>query len=101
MLERALLPGHRLRLGRLLRRHQTARRSRATARRRVWATGLVLGLAGVVAVFLPKAMATEADPSLLGTIAVIGMALSYATGVLMNRTIFVRNPNLHPFPRPT
>jgi len=57
--------------------------------------GLILGMVGVVAVFLPKAIGT--DPSLLGAVAVGGMAVSYAGSVLANRSLFSKNPDLHPF----
>jgi drug/metabolite transporter (DMT)-like permease len=59
--------------------------------------GLLSGIGGVVAIFLPKLLLGHVDNSLLGTIAVALMASSYGASVLMNRTLFLKNPNLNPF----
>lgn len=59
--------------------------------------GLALGIAGVVAIFLPRLLASGQDSSLLGATAVTLMALSYAASVLCNRAIFAGHPKLHPF----
>ncbi len=60
-------------------------------------TGLALGILGVLLIFLPKLLTTNANSSLLGALAVAGMAWSYATGVLLNRSLFTKNVALHPF----
>jgi drug/metabolite transporter (DMT)-like permease len=63
--------------------------------------GLLSGILGVTAIFLPKLLAAGSDHSslstLLGALAVAFMACSYGTGVLLNRTLFLRHPNLSPF----
>lgn len=63
--------------------------------------GLIAGIAGIMAIFLPKIVVADSTQSsydtLFGTIAVTLMACSYATGVLLNRTLFVKNPSLSPF----
>jgi drug/metabolite transporter (DMT)-like permease len=59
--------------------------------------GLLSGIGGVVAIFLPKLLQGRVDNSLLGTIAVAFMAASYGTSVLMNRGLFQKNPALNPF----
>ncbi len=59
--------------------------------------GLFAGIAGVITIFLPKVLDSRADPSLWGTLAVVFMAISYATGALMNRTLFKKDPGLNPF----
>ncbi len=60
-------------------------------------TGLLAGIFGVVAIFITKILASESDPSLAGTLSVVLMAVSYAIGVLTNRSIFTRFPNLSPY----
>jgi drug/metabolite transporter (DMT)-like permease len=59
--------------------------------------GLLAGIGGVIAIFLPKLLQGHVDNSLLGTIAVALMATSYGASVLMNRTLFQKNPTLNPF----
>jgi drug/metabolite transporter (DMT)-like permease len=59
--------------------------------------GLLSGIGGVVAIFLPKLLQGHVDNSLLGTIAVAFMAASYGTSVLMNRSLFQKNIALNPF----
>ncbi len=70
-------------------------RAEPTSARKIF--GLLAGMGGVVAIFLPKLLAVDADPSFLGTVAVALMAVSYAASVLMNRTLFSRHPGLSPF----
>ncbi len=60
-------------------------------------SGLLFGIVGVIAIFLPKVLESGADPSLAGTVAVTLMAVCYATSVLLNRVIFSNYPKLHPF----
>ena len=67
--------------------------------------GLMLGLVGVIIIFLPKdhgplmnsLMNSPVNSSVWGAVAVLLMAVSYAVSVLMNRTIFTRHPEVHPF----
>ncbi|MDH4466485.1 MAG: DMT family transporter [Bacteriovoracaceae bacterium] len=61
-------------------------------------SGLILGLVGVICIFLPK-LAGElgVDPSLWGGFAITMMALSYATSSLINREIFSNYKQMHPF----
>lgn len=58
--------------------------------------GLLLGLGGVVSIFYPKIVSSQADPSIWGTLAVLGMAISYGTSVLLNRRVFSEFKTLHP-----
>lgn len=58
--------------------------------------GILLGFGGVVAIFAPKALAAEHDPSLFGVLAVTGMAISYAFSVLLNRNSFAKFKTLNP-----
>lgn len=58
--------------------------------------GILLGFGGVVAIFAPKALSAEHDPSLFGVLAVTGMAVSYAFSVLLNRNSFAKFKNLNP-----
>jgi drug/metabolite transporter (DMT)-like permease len=57
--------------------------------------GLLLGIIGVIAIFYPKLGA--GDSSLLGAVAILLMAVSYAVSVLLNRGLFTKHPKLHPF----
>lgn len=59
--------------------------------------GLSVGISGIIAIFLPKILSSESDPSIWGAVAVGLMAVSYAASVLMNRTIFLKHGKLHPF----
>lgn len=61
--------------------------------------GLLLGILGILFIFVPKLWISNGgtSSSLLGALAVAGMAWSYAAGVLLNRSLFVKNPSLHPF----
>ena len=59
--------------------------------------GLTLGIGGLLTIFLPKLFGSETSSSLIGALAVWAMAACYATGILMNRSLFARAPALHPF----
>jgi drug/metabolite transporter (DMT)-like permease len=65
-------------------------------------SGLILGLVGVISIFLPKLMGDHGaenggDPSLWGGFAITMMAISYATSSLINREIFSNYKQMHPF----
>jgi drug/metabolite transporter (DMT)-like permease len=59
--------------------------------------GLLFGLSGICSIFLQKVFVPGGDPSLLGAVAVFLMAASYGTSVLLNRSLFLKAKNLHPF----
>jgi len=59
--------------------------------------GLLLGLLGVIIIFLPKDTQSFFDSSLVGALAVMFMAVSYAVSVLLNRRLFTKFPEVHPF----
>lgn len=59
--------------------------------------GLVLGLVGVVIIFLPKDSTEFFNSSVIGALAVLFMAISYAISVLLNRSLFTQHPEVHPF----
>lgn len=58
--------------------------------------GLLFGLVGLIVIFYPQIIESR-DNSLIGTIAVTLMAVSYAISALLNRSIFTGNPEVHPF----
>lgn len=58
--------------------------------------GLLFGILGLIVIFYPQIAASEGN-SLLGTVAVTLMAVSYAVSTLMNRSIFTGNTEVHPF----
>lgn len=66
----------------------------ATARK---VGGLSLGFLGISLIFLPKVLRATEGFSPWGAAALAGMAMSYAVGVLLNRSTFREHPGLHPF----
>jgi drug/metabolite transporter (DMT)-like permease len=64
-----------------------------TARKTI---GLVLGVLGMLSIFWPKLLSSGGSVSddLLGTFAVVGMALAYGIGIVTNRSLFVKNPKI-------
>lgn len=58
--------------------------------------GLILGMIGLIIIFYPQIVASQTH-SLLGTIAVSLMSVSYAISGLMNRNVFKNHPEIHPF----
>ncbi len=58
--------------------------------------GLLFGITGLIVIFYPQIMESQSN-SLLGTVAVTLMSASYAVSALMNRSIFIGSPEIHPF----
>lgn len=52
--------------------------------------GLILGLLGVMVIFWPMLHHQQYYSSLLGAVAIMGMAISYAVGALLNQHIIIR-----------
>lgn len=59
--------------------------------------GLMAGLVGVTAIFYPQIVSPDKASNLTGLLAVLGMAVSYALGVLMNRNLLKLDSSFHPF----
>jgi drug/metabolite transporter (DMT)-like permease len=57
--------------------------------------GIVLGLAGIVVICFPRVALTGTRDEALGVAAVVLMAVSYATGAILNRRFMVRNKDVN------
>ena len=56
---------------------------------------LFLGMAGLLVIFMPKIQISGSNQEFLGMLAIVGMAISYAMGTIMNRIALKNNPDMN------